>query len=325
MTDRLPLAQHTKASLDALYERAERAEQEASGYAEADSADAAAGSYAHRAEDAEEAVAGLAQAIRLTREYVGADLLPAVEGWDWYDALRRWAPHELGADTLTVGLTLDEARAIRDNCAADLREDQREDQRAGRAEAAVREFLATLLPVRSGDDIIGYGPPLPIEAAAVDRWRAALDEEQPERGVHIYLSTGCWHGDHAYCQAMTGLNGAKRPASCKKRGARCICLCHQQAAPPVHIGGQANAEDCPACAGTNPPYPFICPGPDAAADAAGDLVGYIAPTPPIGCLAVTAEPPVPRDPCPYCESSSERVPRALMAEHVATVHPEQQR
>ncbi|MEU7293347.1 hypothetical protein AB0A76_09105 [Streptomyces exfoliatus] len=28
--------------------------------------------------------------------------------------------------------------------------------------------------------------------------------------------------------------------------------------PPVHVGG--NAEDCPACTGTNPPYPFICPG-----------------------------------------------------------------
>lgn len=29
--------------------------------------------------------------------------------------------------------------------------------------------------------------------------------------------------------------------------------------PPAHVGG--NAEDCPACGGTNPPYPFICPGP----------------------------------------------------------------
>lgn len=27
----------------------------------------------------------------------------------------------------------------------------------------------------------------------------------------------------------------------------------------AHKGG--NAEDCPACHGTNPPYPFICPGP----------------------------------------------------------------
>jgi hypothetical protein len=46
------------------------------------------------AEDAERspAVRELAEALRLTREYVGEDLLPAVEGWSWYDALRRWAP-----------------------------------------------------------------------------------------------------------------------------------------------------------------------------------------------------------------------------------------
>jgi len=31
---------------------------------------------------------------------------------------------------------------------------------------------------------------------------------------------------------------------------------------PRHVGG--NAEDCPACEGTNPPYPFICPEPPAA-------------------------------------------------------------
>lgn len=30
----------------------------------------------------------------------------------------------------------------------------------------------------------------------------------------------------------------------------------------AHVAG--NAEDCPACHGTNPPYPFICPGPEAA-------------------------------------------------------------
>lgn len=45
-----------------------------------------------------EAVAELAQAIRLTREYVGADLLPAIDGWSWYDALRRWAPEYLPTD-----------------------------------------------------------------------------------------------------------------------------------------------------------------------------------------------------------------------------------
>jgi hypothetical protein len=46
-------------------------------------------------EQAKTAVAELAQAIRLTREYVGEELLPPVEGWSWYDALRRHAPHEL--------------------------------------------------------------------------------------------------------------------------------------------------------------------------------------------------------------------------------------
>jgi hypothetical protein len=53
---------------------------------------------------------------------------------------------------------------------------------------------------------------------------AALRSEQP--GVHRYLSTGCYHGDHAYCQSMTGLNGAKRPASCKFCQAACQCECH---------------------------------------------------------------------------------------------------
>lgn len=28
---------------------------------------------------------------------------------------------------------------------------------------------------------------------------------------HLYLSTGCLHGEHAYCQSMTGQAGAKRP------------------------------------------------------------------------------------------------------------------
>lgn len=31
--------------------------------------------------------------------------------------------------------------------------------------------------------------------------------------------------------------------------------------PAQHTAGE-NAEDCPGCAGTNPPYPFICPGDD---------------------------------------------------------------
>jgi hypothetical protein len=37
-------------------------------------------------------------------------------------------------------------------------------------------------------------------------------------------------------------------------------------APPQHLGNGANAEDCPACTGTNPAYTFICPGPDGNPD-----------------------------------------------------------
>ena len=47
---------------------------------------------------------------------------------------------------------------------------------------------------------------------------------------HVYLSTGCIHGDHDYCKSMTGLNGAKRPESCKGCGSRCICVCHEEEA-----------------------------------------------------------------------------------------------
>lgn len=34
----------------------------------------------------------LAKAIHFTVEYIGYDHLPAVPGWSWYDALRRYHP-----------------------------------------------------------------------------------------------------------------------------------------------------------------------------------------------------------------------------------------
>lgn len=39
------------------------------------------------------AVAELVEAIRLTVEYLGTETLPPVDGWSWYDALRKYAPH----------------------------------------------------------------------------------------------------------------------------------------------------------------------------------------------------------------------------------------
>jgi hypothetical protein len=48
-------------------------------------------------------------------------------------------------------------------------------------------------------------------------------------GKHYYLSTGCLHGDHEYCQKYTGLGGAKTPAKCKFCKASCRCRCHKGA------------------------------------------------------------------------------------------------
>ena len=45
-----------------------------------------------RAAVPDDATRELTEAIRLTVEYVGNDMLPAIEGWDWYDALVKYAP-----------------------------------------------------------------------------------------------------------------------------------------------------------------------------------------------------------------------------------------
>jgi hypothetical protein len=48
---------------------------------------------------------------------------------------------------------------------------------------------------------------------------------------HIYLSTGCLHGDHAYCQmeARRYDGSTKTAATCKFCASPCVCLCHPEA------------------------------------------------------------------------------------------------
>ncbi len=46
---------------------------------------------------------------------------------------------------------------------------------------------------------------------------------------HRYLSTGCLHGDHAYCQNRRGQAGPKKPGECKFCSAKCVCRCHREA------------------------------------------------------------------------------------------------
>lgn len=47
-----------------------------------------------------------------------------------------------------------------------------------------------------------------------------------EQSGHRYLSTGCRHGEHGYCQSNTGSQGDKLPAQCKFCGSKCVCSCH---------------------------------------------------------------------------------------------------
>lgn len=71
-------------------------------------------------------------------------------------------------------------------------------------------------------------------SALLERERHVAEEhaDGPAAEGHVYLSTGCHHGDHGYCQSMTGLNGAKRPGECKHCGTKCICPCHEEQPPP---------------------------------------------------------------------------------------------
>ena len=65
-------------------------------------------------------------------------------------------------------------------------------------------------------------------------------EEQPapapaatDATGHVYLSTGCLHGHHDYCQNHTGHSGTKTPAQCKFCAAPCTCGCHTDTPQPA--------------------------------------------------------------------------------------------
>lgn len=56
-----------------------------------------------------------------------------------------------------------------------------------------------------------------------------FDEGAEDQPGHVYLSTGCLHGEHDYCQKHTGLSGVKTPAVCKFCKSPCVCSCHREA------------------------------------------------------------------------------------------------
>lgn len=64
------------------------------------------------------------------------------------------------------------------------------------------------------------------ELAIVEMLATAYAAQHPD--THLYLSTGCLHGEHDYCQSTTGPAGTEPPAQCKWCDAPCICPCHQE-------------------------------------------------------------------------------------------------
>jgi hypothetical protein len=88
---------------------------------------------------------------------------------------------------------------------------ERAEQQRDQLAALAREFLY-------GDQITGD---------RITRWREQLDEISEQTDGHRYLSTGCLHGQHDYCQNHAGLSGAKTPAQCKFCAAPCVCPCHK--------------------------------------------------------------------------------------------------
>lgn len=65
-----------------------------------------------------------------------------------------------------------------------------------------------------------------MSARLIGRLAVALTRLAHRLGTHWYLSTGCLHSEHGYCQGKTGKAGAKTPAKCKFCGASCQCDCH---------------------------------------------------------------------------------------------------
>jgi hypothetical protein len=86
--------------------------------------------------------------------------------------------------------------------------------------AAARRKLAAEPPVVRADN--------GTESALTRRIRAQQRGASAAAEAHRYLSTGCLHGEHGYCQANTGSNGTKIPATCKFCATPCTCPCHQQ-------------------------------------------------------------------------------------------------
>jgi len=96
-------------------------------------------------------------------------------------------------------------------------------------------------------------PEQPLPDADHDFWRlwrssarnaiTAYNSYMEQHGQHRYLSTGCLHGEHGYCQSNTGSQGQKIPAQCKFCQAPCVCSCHLPGEVTEAVSGQTAIDD----------------------------------------------------------------------------------
>lgn len=231
-------------------------------------------------------------------------------------------------------------------------------------EAALREALDCLLPVHAGGIVIGYEPPMPIEAATVDRWRAELD--RPHTVLPADRPTDTSTVPPAARTLPPGtLDSAAAGASMLDATSRTPygmnVLAHalvqlardgwlrtepdtwtppppgdRREQLPDHL---LNLIDIPsytstACESAELLAAAVARHPEHADELrqweqrqrqrcrinnkyTGVICQHTAPdfTAPLTGIEV-------RDPCPWCESSPSLIPRHLMGEHVAAVHPE---
>lgn len=129
-----------------------------------------------------------------------------------------------------------------------MTEPSRYDQLSPLARALVDDYdaldLAEML-VKAQDELAAHRAAYALDAPLRDQLQAAVKalgksetelarlRGQPapaatEATEHHYLSTGCLHGQHDYCQSHTGQAGAKTPAQCKFCQAPCTCPCHKE-------------------------------------------------------------------------------------------------
>jgi hypothetical protein len=239
MTVRIPLAQHTKASLDALYDENDRLRHAADPELRRQLA-----AVIEALGRSETELAALRQVARGYCPACGrGDAAPTVADWERERQRAEEAEGHLAhlqATSEAAGIVLDRTAAERDALGREadrLRTDWvAQQERAEHAEAAI-ERARTALASFDDRGTLRFGHvnlDIPTAGEVLVAVREALDEAAPaatEATGHRYLSTGCFHGDHDYCKSMTGLNGAKRPAECKKCGAKCQCPCHEREEP----------------------------------------------------------------------------------------------